>query len=216
MAHHFGANYENHPMVAPLWQKLEGIEQHLDRLDQAVNAILKHLNITLPDTDTKIGDSASPTAEEPATAKVSDELYKYKALDLGRSEIRLLALSNSSNDEDELKGALVHISLETPQIKTLKRYTALSYTWGEPKMDRCIVIDGHPLFVTKNLESALRQMRKTASKSPVNARPPLSQSLWWIDQICMLLALCPFENYLLTYRQASTKPTSKSEATKSP
>ncbi|KAK5050508.1 hypothetical protein LTR84_003789 [Exophiala bonariae] len=154
-------------MVAPLWQKLETLEQHLDRLDLAVNTIMKHLNITIPgsasDTVQKVtlgsdaGDKvSSPTLTGP---------YKYKVLDHGKAEIRVLALNGTNDESQEISGSLVHISLEDKQTSAVKRYNALSYTWGEPKMNRRIVIDGHIFFVTQNLENALRQMRTRASRT---------------------------------------------------
>src|SRR4051794_10427178 len=137
-------------MVAPIWQKLESIEQQLDHLDLAVNTILKHLNITLPGAapNGTAEASAVPDAQDPASIKVSDEPYEYKPLDLGRAEIRVLALNNAADDSDEIKGSLVHLSLEDQRGAATKRYNALSYTWGEPKMDCRIVIDGHAFFVT--------------------------------------------------------------------
>ncbi len=158
------AVYERHPMVAPIWHKLESIEQQLDRLDLAVDTILKHLNITLPGAAPNGTAEASdaPEAGDPAKIELSDEPYEYKTLDLGRAEIRVLALNNANDDSDEITGSLLHLSLEDQRGPGTKRYNALSYTWGEPKMDRRIVIDGHPFLITKNLESALRQMRKVA------------------------------------------------------
>lgn len=170
-------------MVAPIWEKLESIEQHLDGLDVAVNAILKHLNITVPGTRNNASADASstPEAQGPTTTQVSDEPYEYKPLDFEKAEIRILALNNASDDSDVISGTLVPLSLESPGIK---RYNALSYTWGEPKMDRRIIIDGHPLRITQNLESALRQMRKVASKDAGTSKRAPNQTFWWIDQIC--------------------------------
>ena len=183
----YGSNYEKHPMVAKIWEKLEDVEQHLNRLDTAVDAILKHLNIKLPDStangDTKASSTAKAEAEAAANSVISDEPHKYKPLDLGTAEIRLLALADSKNPEDELRGSMIHLSLDDPQVKLLKRYSALSYTWGVPNMDRRVIIDGHPLPITQNLESALRQMRKTASEGTAGGRS--ASRHWWIDQICV-------------------------------
>ncbi|EXJ58484.1 hypothetical protein A1O7_05910 [Cladophialophora yegresii CBS 114405] len=63
MAAHFGADYERHPMVAPVWQKRETIKRQLDHLDSAVGAILKHLNITQPGAGTN-GDPNDSTSAE--------------------------------------------------------------------------------------------------------------------------------------------------------
>lgn len=189
MAHDYGSNYERLPIVAPIWQKLEGIEQHLDRVDLALNTILKHLNITLPGlAPNSVTDIPSlPEAPDKAVISISDTQYEYKALDGEKAEIRVLALNNADDDSEDLVGSLVHHRLEAKPGTGMIRYNALSYTWGEPKMDRRIVIDGHSFFVTKNLESALRQMRKTASKNASTVRQAPAQSFWWVDQICMIL-----------------------------
>ena len=185
MAHSYGTNFERHPMIAPIWQKLETIEQQLDHLDLAVNTVLKHLNITVPGTapNGAVEATTTPQAGDPEDIEASDEPYEYKALDLGRAEIRILALKNASDEAEEIRGSIVHLSLEE-RVAATDRYNALSYTWGEPKMDRQIVIDGRPFFVTKNLESALRQMRKVSSKDAAASRGGGTQSRWWIDQIC--------------------------------
>lgn len=181
-------------MVAPIWEKLESIEQHLDRLDLALNTILKHLNITLPgaasDTSTEL--APVPEARSQVGVQISDTPYEYKALDRGSAEIRLLALNNTNDDSESISGSLVNFSLEEKQAPGTKRYNALSYTWGPPKMDCRILIDGHPFFVTQNLDSALRQMRKTANKASSGARDTSNQTLWWIDQICKSSSLRPF------------------------
>lgn len=63
------------------------------------------------------------------------------------------------------------ISRETSQLVW---YTALSYTWGEPIFDRPLTCNGHMTAVTRNLDQALRHLR----------RPDSSINLW-IDQLCI-------------------------------
>ncbi|OQV09518.1 hypothetical protein CLAIMM_13632 [Cladophialophora immunda] len=190
MAHSFGIHFEKHPMVAPIWDRLEGIEQQLDRLDLAVNTILKHLNISIPgEAEPKSGgpDLVSSTSQPEGAplSPVSEEPYTYKPLSFEKAEIRLLALHNADDDSEEIRGSLVHVSLEESQAARLKQYTAMSYCWGEPKMDGRVVVDGHVFPVTPNLESALRQMRKRATKEAATARIPSPRTFWWIDQICI-------------------------------
>lgn len=53
-------------------------------------------------------------------------------------------------------------------------YTALSYTWGEPKFDAKFECDGCVKMITRSLESALRHFRQE-DRSVV----------LWVDQICI-------------------------------
>jgi hypothetical protein len=56
-------------------------------------------------------------------------------------------------------------------------YTALSYTWGDPKDSTLIVVDGCLVTVGVNLEAALRSLRKHSK---------FSQGLYlWADAICI-------------------------------
>jgi hypothetical protein len=50
---------------------------------------------------------------------------------------------------------------------------ALSYAWGEPKLDHHIICDGCIKPVTKTLYEALKSLRK------------MSQRVFWIDQVCI-------------------------------
>ncbi|KAL8716834.1 MAG: hypothetical protein Q9225_005867 [Loekoesia sp. 1 TL-2023] len=56
-------------------------------------------------------------------------------------------------------------------------FMALSYTWGDPNDCTQILVNGHPLIVTKNVEAGLKQLR--------NKR--YIQQGWkiWIDAICI-------------------------------
>lgn len=38
-------------------------------------------------------------------------------------------------------------------------YMALSYTWGDPSITRNIIVNGHYMAVTENLEAALKGLR---------------------------------------------------------
>ncbi|EXJ66746.1 uncharacterized protein A1O5_09941 [Cladophialophora psammophila CBS 110553] len=190
MAHSFGVNFEKHPMVAPIWDRLQGLEQQLDRLDLAVNAILKHLNISLPDgigpADGEPDALLSTSQPEGApNSQVSDGPYEYKALDFGKAEIRLFALHDAGDDSEDIRGSVVHVSLEENQVARLRKYNAMSYCWGDPRMDGRVIVDGHVFRVTQNLESALRQMRKRAAKEAAATRASSPKTFWWIDQICI-------------------------------
>ncbi|KAK4935186.1 hypothetical protein LTR10_023717 [Elasticomyces elasticus] len=174
MAANFGANHERHPMVAPIWERLGAIEEKLRRLDDAVSAIMKRLEISVPN-DTVQG----------STAQEDDKPYTYRALDSANSEIRLLALDLAGGDEDNLSGKLVHVSLEKQLPTDLNQYNALSYVWGDPKMQKCISIEGHPLMITESLESVLQHMKQLVIQNRQQITNTTRWSYWWIDQICI-------------------------------
>lgn len=56
-------------------------------------------------------------------------------------------------------------------------YFALSYTWGDPERKSTIVLDGHEVKVTQNLENALRSLREC----PVIPE----KTLLWVDALCI-------------------------------
>jgi hypothetical protein len=57
---------------------------------------------------------------------------------------------------------------------TSRGYMALSYTWGSPKPQAKIEIDGRPFYITKNLELALRHLRSRRMELKL-----------WADSICI-------------------------------
>ena len=61
-------------------------------------------------------------------------------------------------------------------LKTCKvtGYAALSYTWGDPAVTKGILVNGKPLQVTTNLESALRHLRL-----------PGDAFVLWVDAVCI-------------------------------
>jgi hypothetical protein len=83
--------------------------------------------------------------------------------------VRLLELLPGDRD------ATIHCSLLVSTIgKSLGTFEALSYVWGDPATADTIVLDGRPVLVTRNLQCALRCLRREAS-----AR------LLWIDALCI-------------------------------
>ena len=56
-------------------------------------------------------------------------------------------------------------------------FMALSYTWGDPTIGREILVNGHSLMVTKNVDDCLRTLRSK----------PYTEKGWmfWIDAICI-------------------------------
>lgn len=56
-------------------------------------------------------------------------------------------------------------------------FVALSYVWGDPSVKHKIYVDNNPVFVTANLEAALRQLR---NHSRIKQR-----FMIWIDALCI-------------------------------
>lgn len=84
-------------------------------------------------------------------------------------EIRLFALLPSPQPNAPLVGQLQVVSLHsTPP------YESLSYAWGAPEFTEPILINEQTLFVTPNLDSALRALRHEEIPR-----------ILWIDAICI-------------------------------
>jgi hypothetical protein len=83
--------------------------------------------------------------------------------------VRLLEILPGDRD------STIHCSLSVSTIgESLGTFEALSYVWGTPADAGIILLDGRPVSVTRNLECALRCLRRKAS-----AR------LLWIDALCI-------------------------------
>ena len=59
-------------------------------------------------------------------------------------------------------------------LDTQPYFETLSYVWGDPKVTNVVKIDEFEADVTKNLEAALRQLRKKTEKRVI-----------WVDQLCI-------------------------------
>lgn len=95
--------------------------------------------------------------------------YPYKALDVGRREIRLLVLDPAQQHSHDLTGSLTRASLnENPSFE------ALSYTWGQPPFRQKITIDDSEFLIGANLTAALRELRSSVARRTL-----------WIDAICI-------------------------------
>ncbi|KAI0190825.1 heterokaryon incompatibility protein-domain-containing protein [Astrocystis sublimbata] len=71
-----------------------------------------------------------------------------------------------------IKCEVLHASLDT-EPTTLK-YIAISYTWGDVDPSIRIQVDGHCFFITPNLYSALKRIRKQHESVMV-----------WVDALCI-------------------------------
>lgn len=73
------------------------------------------------------------------------------------------------------RNSTIHCRLLVSTIgKSLRTFEAVSYVWGAPDTTSTVVLDGRPVFVTWNLQCALRCLRRKTS-----AR------LLWIDALCI-------------------------------
>lgn len=85
---------------------------------------------------------------------------------------RLLLLS-SGQPNDPLQGSLLTYALD-PDFAPIPPYEALSYVWGTEAGQVSIHVDGRPIAIKQNLDSALRSLRL-----PTQARRV------WVDALCI-------------------------------
>lgn len=85
-------------------------------------------------------------------------------------EFRLLVLEPSADNLAPVRCRLNRASLDDKDLK----FTALSYTWGDPLETAPIFVNGVELQATLNLEAALRHIRQ--GSNPV---------VLWIDALCI-------------------------------
>jgi hypothetical protein len=68
-------------------------------------------------------------------------------------------------------------------LNNSSQFEALSYTWGDPTATSCIVLEGAPFKVTRNLKSALRHLRHQDTARTL-----------WVDAICIDQSNIPERN----------------------
>jgi hypothetical protein len=85
------------------------------------------------------------------------------SLSESRKEIRLLKIVLGETDST--------ISITTSIISLYEKldWDALSYCWGDPNDTRLIIVDNMPFNATRNLESALRQLRSEGYAKRIDA-----------------------------------------------
>ena len=92
----------------------------------------------------------------------------YTALDPSQKEIRLC---NMSRDGDVVP---LHCELAVAKLTADLSYRCLSYVWGSAKDPKTIDVGGWPYPVTRNLHSALEQLRSRGIREDI-----------WIDALCI-------------------------------
>jgi hypothetical protein len=80
----------------------------------------------------------------------------YEPLHEDNREIRLISLHPGNWDDD------ICCTTKVVSLDSRPHYEALSYAWGDLEDTTRIFIDDHPFQATRNLESALRYLRKSA------------------------------------------------------
>ncbi|TVY85528.1 Heterokaryon incompatibility protein 6 OR allele [Lachnellula suecica] len=93
---------------------------------------------------------------------------EYKPLDFAAFEIRLLTLDPKRGSDDALSCTLNHSFLTEPPD-----YRALSYCWGDPTDNEEVIVNGHPMQITRNLSVALKQLRSS------------NLTTLWVDALCI-------------------------------
>lgn len=88
------------------------------------------------------------------------------------NEIRLVKIL-PSNDFSSTVNATCYTTSFAPG-HAIENFTALSYTWGPSNNTSYIIVNGFKQFITPNLESALRHLRRTKE-----------ELVLWIDVICI-------------------------------
>lgn len=95
--------------------------------------------------------------------------FSYRSVDSGSRGFRLAILQPSAHFTAPITCNLVEVTLNDHPI-----YEALSYAWGDPKIQATLQIEGACLKVTTNLELALRYLRLPDQPRTI-----------WADAICI-------------------------------
>lgn len=121
------------------------------------------------------------SAESPPNLVPVSDFKHERSLRKVDNEIRLLRISPATFYSSPLICSLIYTSLDAQPS-----YKALSYTWGSPYSDSQswrpepslgearIIVNGHPVNITANLNSALRHLR-----------PQHEALVLWVDAICI-------------------------------
>jgi len=95
-------------------------------------------------------------------------IYEESKLDPDREQIRLLELAPGGPDDELIA------TLSTASLESSPPYEALSYVWGDMTTPRSIRLQSSSFAITKNLEVALRGLRKVDQARTL-----------WVDAICI-------------------------------
>jgi hypothetical protein len=93
----------------------------------------------------------------------------YQQLSTEKEEIRLLTVERPSSASSPLE-----CSIHKTSLNNCGKYVALSYTWGDENDTVPLELQGQTLHVTRNLDSALRDISQMAGKVVI-----------WADALCI-------------------------------
>lgn len=98
------------------------------------------------------------------------ESSSYTYTRLGDLSIRLLTLLPNNNKQAE-----IHCQIVEANLAHNLSYEALFYTWGNPndKSPNLIYLNGQPVKISRNLETALQALRSTEPR------------ILWVDALCI-------------------------------
>ncbi|KAI1749651.1 heterokaryon incompatibility protein-domain-containing protein [Xylaria castorea] len=96
------------------------------------------------------------------------DIFQYRPIQA--TEFRLIRLLPANMSM--IRCEIIHASLEAEP--NALRYIAVSYTWGDVDPDAKIQVDGCPFYITSNLHSALKRLRKQHESIMV-----------WVDALCI-------------------------------
>ncbi|KAI0506495.1 heterokaryon incompatibility protein-domain-containing protein [Xylaria bambusicola] len=119
----------------------------------------------LPGSEVAIGNNALLPSRD------HEPSYEYSALSYPDS-IRVFVLEPSADEEGHLEGKIIEHRLSDSCAEL--GYNALSYVWGKEKDTHWIHVEGCQLRIGKNLDSALRQLRR--KDRPIRL---------WVDAVCI-------------------------------
>lgn len=95
-------------------------------------------------------------------------MYTYQTLRIGDHEIRHLVIEPAQDE-----AAPIHCHLEHVSLASDVPYTALSYCWGDGDIKESVHMANTRWPVTKNLEDALRELRRRGYLRV------------WVDALCI-------------------------------
>jgi hypothetical protein len=102
---------------------------------------------------------------------ISSQEFQYEPLNPSTKEIRLITIESCKDLDKQVQCGMFNRCLEDAGD-----YIALSYTWGDPNQRRPIWINGRRIGVTRNLEQALRHLRRLPNPGSLP---------FWIDAACI-------------------------------
>src|SRR5690242_5567602 len=97
------------------------------------------------------------------------DAYRYSSIKSEANEIRVAKIKPAENRGDAIRCELINFCLDDKPT-----YRALSYTWGDDERSRQIDVDGKSLWISRNLDAALKRLRLLDSALYI-----------WVDRICI-------------------------------